>query len=314
MPVGARSRSSASGLGSLNTAYSVTFSNHPPSATALLVGVLLIWRWRRFGAGLVDARGRRLSRRRRGDRRSRRGLLSPVPLRLRGVAGRAASPCALALVLALAAAVPLVAYAAYAYALTRQPAAAAAATTALRLSGLVLGRAAGHLPGSSLAHASLERPARLRLALLLRRARPLLAHPDHALPRRRHAAPRLRRAAHPHRVEAIALVLAPTAVLVVYYLVTSDNPGGNSYGVRWYCLFIPLLLRLPRRRVRDAHDAASRAPRFWIAYALSVPARAHRRARSLARSRRRYGHWLLVGDRAARARLALSDDGAGSSS
>ena len=37
-------------------------------------------------------------------------------------------------------------------------------------------------------------------------------------------------------------MLVPTAVARRATIsLTSDNPGGNSYGVRWFCLFIPLL-------------------------------------------------------------------------
>ncbi len=73
---------------------------------------------------------------------------------------------------------------------------------------------------------------------------------------------------HPRRAEALVL-LAPTIVLTTYYLVTSNHPGGNAYGVRWFCLFIPAMYvflvdayRLLRRRAMRAL--------FWTAYALSI--------------------------------------------
>jgi hypothetical protein len=72
---------------------------------------------------------------------------------------------------------------------------------------------------------------------------------------------------YPRRAE-IALVLVPTAVLMTYYFVTSDNPGGNSYGVRWYCLFIPLLFVFLADAYGTLRGGALRAA-FWVAYALS---------------------------------------------
>ena len=102
----------------------------------------------------------------------------------------------------------------------------------------------------------------------------------------------------------IALVLIPSVILTTYYLVTSNNPGGNSYGVRWFCLFIPLLFVF----LADAHATPPEAPRrgaaFWLAFAVSFASRSSARLDPwLDPDALRHG--LFVGDRAARARLAL---------
>jgi hypothetical protein len=74
---------------------------------------------------------------------------------------------------------------------------------------------------------------------------------------------------HPRRGEAI-VVLVPTAVLMSYYLLTSSNPGGNAYGVRWFCLFIPLMYVFLPDAYAALHGRATRAL-FWTAYAVSIP-------------------------------------------
>jgi len=71
------------------------------------------------------------------------------------------------------------------------------------------------------------------------------------------------------RAEA-ATLLVPTVLLVLFYLLTSTDPGGNSYGVRWYCLFMPLgfvFLFDTHRKLRSRMARAA----FWTAYALSFP-------------------------------------------
>ena len=75
---------------------------------------------------------------------------------------------------------------------------------------------------------------------------------------------------HPRRGEAI-VVLVPTAVLVSYYLLTSSNPGGNAYGVRWFCLFSPLMYVFLPDAYAALHGRATRAL-FWTAYAVSIRA------------------------------------------
>ena len=61
----------------------------------------------------------------------------------------------------------------------------------------------------------------------------------------------------------------PTAALVAYYLITSDNPGGNSYGVRWFTLFTPLLFVFLTDTYETWTSSAARIT-FWLAFAASI--------------------------------------------
>lgn len=255
------------GLGSLNTAYSVTFSNHPPSGTALLVGLLLVWWWGRYDGGLL--------------RLALGGLLI-------GIAATADHGAAFylpfvglyvlwpvsrrtlvaAVVVTVAATVPLAAYAAYAYVLTGSPMPLPLQPRLFDYPGSYWSAASGHLPGSSLAHGSLG-SLLAYVWLCLFGERGLFSHTPILL---FVVAAMLRLAfvrAYPRRAE-IALVLVPTAVLMTYYFITSDNPGGNSYGVRWYCLFIPLLFVFLADAYGTLRGRVMRAA-FWLAYALSFP-------------------------------------------
>ncbi len=255
------------GLGSLNTAFSVTFSNHPPSGMLLLAGVLLIWRWRRFGAGIwtLAAGGFLVGVAATADH----GAAFYLPFLLAYVAwpgSRDAMRGATALV--LAGGVPLVAYMVYAYVLSGSPLPLPLQPRLFEYPGSYFSRSAGHLPGSSFAHDSIgDLLAYAWLCFFGERG--LFSHTPIVLflvfgMVRLAFLPR-----HPHRAEAITILLG-TAVLVLYYLLSSDNPGGNSYGVRWYCLFIPLCFVF----LADAYALlATRVARvgFWIAYALSFP-------------------------------------------
>ena len=255
------------GLGSLNTAYSVTFSNHPPSGTLLLLGVLAIWRWRRFAPhpAWLLAGGLLVGVAATADH----GAAFYLPALLAYVAWPgAARPRTAAAILATAAGVPLAAYAAYAYALSGSLIPLSLQPRLFDYPGSYFRTASGHLAGSSLAHGSLaDLLAYARLCLIGERG--LFSHTPALLfvvvGMLRLTVDR----AHPRRVEA-AVVLAPTAVLVLYYLLTSTDPGGNSYGVRWYCLFIPLFYVFLADAYRTYRRRAVRAL-FWVAYALSFP-------------------------------------------
>ena len=255
------------GLGSLNTAYSVTFSNHPPSATLLLVGILLVWWWRRYEGGLVRLAlgGFLIGVAATADHGAAFylpfvGLYVLWPLSRRTIGAAA--------VVTVAATLPLIAYAAYAYALSGSPMPLPLQPRLFDYPGSYWSAASGHLPGSSFAHASLSHLLAY-VWLCLFGDRGLFSHTPILL---FVIAAMLRLVCtpgYPRRAE-IALILVPTIVLMTYYFVTSDNPGGNSYGVRWYCLFIPLLFVF----LADAHATfrgrASRAA-FWLAFALSFP-------------------------------------------
>jgi hypothetical protein len=253
------------GLGSLNTAYSVTFSNHPPSATALLVGLLLVWWWRRFDGGWLRLAlgGFTIGVAATADHGAAFylpfvALYVLWPPSRRSIAG--------ALVVSVAAALPLVAYAGYAYALTGSPMPLPLQPHLFDYPGSYWSKASGHLPGSSFAHASVgSLLAYVWLCLFGERGlfshTPILLFVVAAMLRLAFARD------YPRRAE-IALVLVPTVVLMTYYFVTSDNPGGNSYGVRWYCLFIPLLFVFLADAYGTRRGGALRAA-FWVAYALS---------------------------------------------
>ncbi|MCC6847467.1 MAG: hypothetical protein IT294_03115 [Deltaproteobacteria bacterium] len=257
----------ALGLGSLNAAYSVTFSNHPPSATALLAGTLLAWSWRRFGGGLAGLAigGLLVGLAATADH----GAVFYLPFLLLYVGWPGAPrPRVAVLTFAVAAALPLLGYLAYAYALSGSLLPLSLQPRLFEYPGSYFSADAGHLAGSSLPHASL-RAFLAYVWLCSFGERGLFATTPVVffvlLGMRRLAVDQ----AYPWRAE-LALVLTPTAALVAYYLLTSNNPGGNSYGVRWFCLFIPLLLVF----LADAYAAfPSRAGRtaFRIALVASVP-------------------------------------------
>ena len=289
----------AIGLGTLNTAYSVTFSNHPPSATALLVAFLLLWHWRRFGGGLASVTASALalgfaaltdhgaafylpafllyvawpdspSRGAAGERRSgdasadgKRGALdidvgNPSTPRRRRAA---------ALLFAAVSGAAIVAYAAYAIALSGSPLPLPLQPRLFDYPGSYFADRA-HLAGSALPHASFADFTRY-VGFCLFGYRGLFTLTPLALFVVWGIARIALSATHPHRDEA-RLALVPTIVLVAYYLVTSSDPGGNAYGVRWFCLFLPMFYvfltdayALLRRRVTRVL--------FWVAYALSIP-------------------------------------------
>jgi len=254
------------GLGSLVTVYGVTFSNHPPSAMLLLLGVLGTWAWRRFGAGLgtLAAGGLLIGIAATADH----GAAFYAPVLLAYVAWPGAPRRATAVpLLAAAMAAPLAGYAAYAYALSGSPMPLPLQPRLFDYPGSYWASSTGNLPGSSFAHAS----ARDFLAyawLCFFGTRGFFSHTPVLLFVVAALLWRLFDRSAPHRAE-IALVLTPTAALVAYYLVTSDNPGGNSYGVRWFTLFTPLLfIFLP-----DAYATWTSRPiraAFWLAFAASI--------------------------------------------
>jgi hypothetical protein len=256
----------AIGFGTLNTAYSVTFSNHPPSATALLVGFLLLWRWRRFGAGLASVAGGALAT---GlAALTDHGAAFYMPAFLAYVLWSASSRRGVAaLVFAAVTAVAIAGYAAYAIALSGSPLPLPLQPRLFDYPGSYFADHA-HLAGSALPHDSLASLVRYAgLCLFGYRGlfviTPLLLFVVWGM---------LWIAAsgeHPHRIEA-RVALVPTVVLVGYYLLTSSDPGGNAYGVRWFCLFIPMLYVF----LTDAYQMLrSRLGRvfFWLAYVLSIP-------------------------------------------
>ena len=256
----------ALGLGSLNTAYSVTFSNHPPSGTALMIGVLLVWAWRRFDAGLATlvAGGALVGIAATADH----GAAFYVPFLLLYVLWPGAPRRGTAVVaLSSGIAVPLAAYAAYAYALSGSIMPLPLQPRLFEYPGSYFSQTAGHLAGSSVPHASL-RDFGAYVWLCLFGERGLFVHTPVLLFTALGMLRLLLDRSYRWRGE-ILLVTVPSLLLTTYYLVTSNNPGGNSYGVRWFCLFIPLLfVFLP-----DAYATLrSRAARvgFWLALAASV--------------------------------------------
>ncbi len=256
----------AIGLGSLNTVYSVTFSNHPPSATFLMLGIVAVWSWRRFDAGLATLAVGSLSV---GVAATAdHGAVFYVPFLLAYVSWpRARRPVVAAAALAAAAAVPLAAYAAYAQALSGSPLPLSLQPRLFEYPGSYFSAASGHLAGSSLPHATVT--DLLAYAwLCLFGTRGLFSHTPILLFVVTGMVRLARDRTYPYRAE-IALVLLPTATLVAYYLVTSDNPGGNSYGVRWYCLFIPLLLVFLTDAYATLTGHITRIL-FWLAFAASV--------------------------------------------
>lgn len=254
------------GLASLNTSYSVTFSNHPPSATALLVGVLLVWTWRRFGATLASlaAGGLLVGVAATADH----GAAFYAPFLLLYVVWPGAPRrVAAALVLCGALGLPIIGYVAYAYALSGSPLPLPLQPRLFEYPGSYFSAAAGHLAGSSLPHASF-RDFLAYVWLCLFGDRGLFALTPILLfvvvGMLRLAA----RRGYAWRGE-IALVLVPTAILTGYYLITSDNPGGNAYGVRWFCLFTPLLFVFLADAYTLLHSGIGRAL-FWLAFLASA--------------------------------------------
>jgi hypothetical protein len=166
-----------------------------------------------------------------------------------------------------AAAVPILAYAAYAVALSGSPLPLPLQPKLFDYPGSYFADR-GHLAGSALAHASLGDFLRYA-GLCLVGYRGLFVHTPALLfvvwGMLRIAASR----EQPHRAEAI-LALAPTIVLVSYYLLTSTEPGGNAYGVRWFCLFIPMLYVFLTDAYRQLRSGIARTL-FWVAYAVSFP-------------------------------------------
>jgi hypothetical protein len=255
------------GLGSLNTAYTVTFSNHPPSGTALLVGVLLVWAWRRYGAGVATlvAGGLMVGVAATADH----GAAFYVPFLVLYVGWPGAPrPATGVLAFGAAVAIPIFAYAAYAYALSGSPMPLPLQPKLFDYPGSYFAAGSGHLAGSSLPHASLASFAQY-VWLCTFGNRGLFSHtPVLALV----LVGMLRLAfdrTYPRRAE-IAVILVPSLVLTSYYLLTSTDPGGNSYGVRWFCLFIPLLYVFLADAYGTFRHAWARAV-FWAAYALSFP-------------------------------------------
>jgi hypothetical protein len=256
----------ALGLGTLNTAYSVTFSNHPPSAMALLVGFLLLWSWRRFGAGLASVAASALMTGLAALTDHGAAFYLPAFLLYLVWPGAPRRRDA-ALVFTAGAAVPILAYAAYAMALSGSPLPLPLQPRLFDYPGSYFADHS-HLAGSALPHASLGDFIRY-VGLCLVGYRGLFVHTPLLL----FVAWGMLRIAgsrdQPHAAEAI-LALAPTLVLVSYYLLTSTEPGGNAYGVRWFCLFIPMLYVFLADSYRQLRSRAARAL-FWVAYAASFP-------------------------------------------
>ncbi len=253
-------------FGTLNTAYSVTFSNHAPSAVALLVGFLALWRWRRFDAGLgsVACGGILVGLAALTDHGA--AFYLPAFVAYLGWAERGQRMAA-TLVFAVITGTVLVGYAAYAYALSGSPLPLSLQPRLFDYPGSYFAHQ-GRLSGSSITHGS-PRELAAYAWLCLFGQRGLFSHTPVLL----FVFAGMARLAwdrdYPWRAE-IAVVAVPTCILVGYYLLTSSNPGGNAYGVRWFCLFVPLLYvfmahgfqRLRRRWFRAL---------FWIAYVISIP-------------------------------------------
>lgn len=256
----------AVGLGTLNTAYSVTFSNHPPSAMALLAGFLLVWRWRRFGGGLGSVAASAILTGLAALTDHGAAFYFPAFLAYilwPGPPRRAVA----ALVFVAAAAVPIGAYAAYAIALSGSPLPLPLQPRLFDYPGSYFADRT-KLSGSAIPHASVLAFLRY-VGLCLVGYRGLLVHTPLLLfvgwGVLRIASSR----EHPRRAEAwVALV--PTLILMTYYLLTSSDPGGNSYGVRWFCLFIPMLYVFLPDAYATLRSGVARGL-FWTAYAASIP-------------------------------------------
>lgn len=256
----------AVGLGTLNTAYTVTFSNHPPSAMALLVGFLLLWRWRRFDGGLASVAGSALMTGLSALTDHGAAFYFPAFLAYLLWPGAPRRREA-ALVFVGAAALPILGYMAYATALSGSPLPLPLQPRLFDYPGSYFADH-GHLAGSALTHGSLVELLRY-VGLCLIGYRGLFIHTPTMLfvvwgAFRIAASP-----GRPHRAEAI-VALVPTLVLVTYYLLTSTDPGGNAYGVRWFCLFMPILYVFMADGYAELRSLAARVL-FWVAYALSFP-------------------------------------------
>lgn len=256
----------AIGLGSLNTAYSGTFSNHPPSATALLVAFLLLWRWRRFGGGLACVAGSAVLM---GFAAlTDHGAAFYLPAFLAYLVWPGAPRVRAAAVLFIAiTALAIIGYAAYAVALSGSPLPLPLQPRLFDYPGSYFA-ARAHLAGSAIPHESLASFARY-VASCLFGYRGFFSITPLALfivwgVARISVSP-----VHPHRVEA-RVALVPTIVLVTYYLLTSTDPGGNAYGVRWFCLFLPLLYVFLTDTYEILRHRITRAL-FWLAYLASIP-------------------------------------------
>lgn len=256
----------AIGLGSLVTVYAVTFSNHPPSAMLLALGIAAAWAWRRYGAGLgtLAAGGTLVGLAATADH----GAAFYAPFVVAYVAWPGAPRPRLAGVVAAATiALPLAGYAAYAYALSGSVVPLPLQPRLFEYPGSYWASTTGNLPGSSFAHDSLgELLAYVWLCFFGERG--FFAHTPILLFVVAAMLVRLVDRTYPRRAE-IALVLLPTAALVTYYVVTSDNPGGNSYGVRWFTLFTPLLFVFLADAYATWTGRAARAA-FWAALAASI--------------------------------------------
>ncbi len=256
----------AIGFGTLNTAYSVTFSNHPPSATALLVAFVLLWRWRRFGGGLASVAGSAVAIA--FAALTDHGAAFYLPAFLLyvlwpGPPRRTAA----ALLFGAITAAALAGYAAYAMALSGSPLPLPLQPRLFDYPGSYFA-ASAHLAGSALPHDSLSNLLRY-VGFCLVGYRGLFA----ITPLSFFVVGGVLRIAasgtHSHRVEA-RVALVPTVVLVAYYLLTSSDPGGNAYGVRWFCLFIPMLYVFLADAYALLHGRITRGL-FWLAYAASIP-------------------------------------------
>jgi hypothetical protein len=169
--------------------------------------------------------------------------------------------------LTVAATIPLAAYSAYAYALSGSAVPLSLQSRLFQYPGSYFAQQ-GRLSGASLPHQSLgDLLAYARLCLIGYRG--LFTHTPIFLFIVAGMAVIAATRDHPRRAEA-ATLLIPTVLLVVFYLLTSTDPGGNSYGVRWYCLFMPLGFIFLFDAYRVLRTRPARAA-FWIALALSFP-------------------------------------------
>jgi hypothetical protein len=174
---------------------------------------------------------------------------------------------AAATVFAATVAVALAAYAGYAFALSGSPLPLSLQPRLFEYPGSYFARGQ-HLAGSSFPHESVA--SLLRYAwLCLGGHRGLFAHTPLLLFVYAGMARLLVSPSYRWRAEILTYAV-PTLVLVAYYLLTSTDPGGNSYGVRWYCLFIPIAYVFMVDAYRTLRSRVARAG-FWAAYAASIP-------------------------------------------
>ena len=253
-------------LGSLNTAYSVTFSNHPPSAAALLLSFLALWRWRRFGGGFgsVACSGVLLGLAALTDHGA--AFYLPAFLTYIGTAARRERVPAMG-VFATVTGAAFVAYGAYAFALSGSPLPLPLQPRLFDYPGSYFAKG-GHLAGSSFPHDSLRGLVSYAWLCFFGQ-RGLFSHTPVLLFIVVGMARLVSDRHYAWRGE-VAAVAVPTCVLVAYYLLTSTDAGGNAYGVRWFCLFIPLAYVFMPHAYGRLDRRWSRAL-FWIAYAASIP-------------------------------------------